>query len=837
MNVQAIIGGNDVSAWIMDTERTEKLCSPGQAWLISLTRDCPYTILPWHQIVLREEGTKVLTGYVSAVSDEFSKKPHLVVEGIDTWKRATDYWITAEYETSGDDILGLIAYFLNMCGLDYSINGEWWIPMPDGLVIPIQPISEILTKLAAAVNLFYRIDEDGVVQVGDVVNDGGSGPDISTGVNLLNFDLIESDYRARNKVIVWGPNDYAIVRMDEDWAVVDHTMVYANPYIPNANTLANSFLQSLHTLERVKTCEVLHDPDRRVGQKVSITAPTFTGDDICTTLHSRYSKSGKTMTAIHGERCAIFGGLDNTNQDGKDIMVATYECGVWRCKDIWAASPHWEPLNTGLLEGETGSDQDFNSTFKCEWLVWDPFRPLTTGFLLTYTGIFRTDSFEPGYENWKSVLPNRFVPTAFGDAWLDEDGKIVFGHNWHISRLRTTVALEGAMYFTASYDDGAGPRLHIGHTIDRFANSQGGDSGRLGAPGCYTVGPAPPRDPESNYPLIYSGFWGDCNYFHQRHVALPSWHHDAGYLTASGRGSLETWNRGDYGCTVTALQSAMASNATPNVWHANRLFGRLWSGTRWYENNEVVWTYPVEGRPHPWFCFAIGSPLPCPPDPGCPLVEYPLGGGTFQTAEAASWYRLGSCHVPYRNTIYSTQLAIGGPQWRVPQKVWYSPGYWQGTVTELESEWPVGPNGPCFTIPWGGTPGVCNDRHGCVETFTHDASKVFIWSGDKPAKFATSLDEGLTWTQMGQVNIYAGSFSGFPSKWGIMYVGRDPVKDPTTSGDNSLVFATRDGGATFLDVTGDLWTQTRDMNLRFDRDEVTPLGASGIVTVLPMWSH
>ncbi|MDD5219728.1 MAG: hypothetical protein PHV11_04080, partial [Candidatus Bipolaricaulis sp.] len=106
MNVQAIIGGNDVSAWIMDTERTEKLCSPGQAWLISLTRDCPYTILPWHQIVLREEGTKVLTGYVSAVSDEFSKKPHLVVEGIDTWKRATDYWITAEYETSGDDILG-----------------------------------------------------------------------------------------------------------------------------------------------------------------------------------------------------------------------------------------------------------------------------------------------------------------------------------------------------------------------------------------------------------------------------------------------------------------------------------------------------------------------------------------------------------------------------------------------------------------------------------------------------------------------------------------------------------------------------------------------------------
>jgi hypothetical protein len=830
MNVQAIIGGNDVSAWIMDTERTEKLCSPGQAWLISLTRDCPYTILPWHQIVLREEGTKVLTGYVSAVSDEFSKKPHLVVEGIDTWKRATDYWITAEYETSGDDILGLIAYFLNMCGLDHSINGEWWIPMPDGLVIPIQPISEILTKLAAAVNLFYRIDEDGVVQVGDVINDGGSGPAITTGVNLLNFDLIESDYRARNKVIVWGPNDYAVVRMDADWAVVDHTMVYANPYIPNANTLANSFLQSLHTLERVKTCEVLHDPDRRVGQKVSITAPTFTGDDICTTLHSRYSKSGKTMTAIHGERCAIFGGLDNTNQDGKDIMVATFECGVWRCKDIWAASPHWEPLNTGLLEGETGSDQDSNSTFKCEWLVWDPFRPLTTGFLLTYTGIFRTDSFEPGYENWVSVLPNRNLGMVFSDYEWEEKGT-----HWWISRLRTTIALEGAMYFTASFDDGDGPRLYIGHTLDRFVTALGGNDGE--APGCYTEGTGPPRNRFDTYPLFYSGFWGDCNYNHQRHVALPSWHHKAGYLTPSGAGSLETWNRGDHGCTVTALGSCMASNATPSVWHANRLHQRLYSGRKWYEVDEVVHTYCLDGQPHPFFCFGYGTPLPCAP-PGCPRVWIPSPGSTMPAASANVWMRLGACHIPYQNVIrriWEWDHIMGGRY--EPVKMWLSPGYWQGSITVLEAEWPVGPNGPCVNIPWGGTPGVCNDRHGCVETFTHNANKVFLWSGDKPAKFATSLDEGLTWTQVGQVNIYAGSFSGFPSKWGIMYVGRDPVKDPTTAGDNSLVFATRDGGATFLDVTGDLWTQTRDMNLRFDQDEVTPLGASGIVTVLPMWSH
>jgi hypothetical protein len=806
MNVQAIIGGNDVSAWIMDTERTEKLCSPGQAWLISLTRNCPYTILPWHQIVLREEGTKVLTGYVSAVSDEFSKKPHLVVEGIDTWKRATDYWITAEYETSGDDILGLIAYFLNMCGLDYSINGEWWIPMPDGLVIPIQPISEILTKLAAAVNLFYRIDEDGVVQVGDVVNDGGSGPDISTGVNLLNFDLIESDYRARNKVIVWGPNDYAVVRMDEDWAVVDHTMVYANPYIPNANTLANSFLQSLHTLERVKTCEVLHDPDRRVGQKVSITAPTFTGDDICTTLHSRYSKSGKTMTAIHGERCAIFGG-PGPNQDGKDMMVATYECGVWRCKDIWADNPHWEPLNTGLQEQTLVMDGDtpvdMGSSYKCEWLVWDPFRPLTTGFLVTYTGIYRTESFEPGFEYWRPVLVNYYLGTHYGDP---------SNHYWYVSRLRTTVAREGAMYVLAHQPTDHGYKMYMGHTLDRFNDY------RCGAYpyGIYYPPFPPPGD--AGVPIYWSGFWGGgCNYGHQYYCTIPSWHRKGGYAAQGLSGSLESWNYHD-GFSVSGIQSYQASNGGPTTWDCKRYGGTM--GYGYDEPGEVMYTpYLLNASWHNFFCGGPGGPL----EPSY-NVSRPTNTLTPNYNAATSWLKVGALHIPYRNSGAA------------PTKRWMSPGRWDGDATHNTAEYHTGPNG-AITPPWGVAPGSCNSRHGCVETFTHNANKVFLWSGDKPAKFATSLDEGLTWTQKGSVPIYAGSFSGFPTKWGIMYVGRDAVKDPTTAEDNSLVFATRDGGATFLDVTGDLWTQTRDLNLRFDRDGVTPLGASGIVTVLPMWSH
>jgi hypothetical protein len=197
-------------------------------------------------------------------------------------------------------------------------------------------------------------------------------------------------------------------------------------------------------------------------------------------------------------------------------------------------------------------------------------------------------------------------------------------------------------------------------------------------------------------------------------VALPSWHHKAGYLTPSGAGSLETWNRGDHGCTVTALGSCMASNARPSVWHANRLHQRLYSGRKWYEVDEVVHTYCLDGQPHPFFCFGYGIPLPCAP-PGCPRVWIPSPPTALPAASANVWMRLGACHIPYQNVIrriWEWDHIMGGRY--EPVKMWLSPGYWQGSATVLEAEWPVGPNGPCVNIPWGGTPGVCNDRHGCV---------------------------------------------------------------------------------------------------------------------------
>ena len=252
---------------------------------------------------------------------------------------------------------------------------------------------------------------------------------------------------------------------------------------------------------------------------------------------------------------------------------------------------------------------------------------------------------------------------------------------------------------------------------------------------------------------------------------------------------------------------------------------RVWEAYAMYDPGEVLICNWLPFSWHPFDCFGTGSPLPC--GDLCPRGYMPLGGHELQYNEAMSWLKIGACHVPYRQDFY------GGSGNASPSKMWFSPGLWTGDFMSDTGAFPVGPHGK-VTPPWGGDPGMCNDRHGCVETFTHDVTKVFIWSGDNPAKCAISYDEGLTWTQKGSVPIYAGTFSGFPKKWGVLYVGRDAIKGATTAGDTSLIYATGDGGDTWEDVTGDLWTQTQALGLRHPPGEPeVDLGASGLVNIVP----
>lgn len=810
MNVQLLIGGVDVSAYLNSLERTEDLCVPGQQWSARLDLNCPETVEPWSTAVIKEGGDTLLTGYVSGVSDQFNaSSPFKVVTGVDTWKRATDCWNTETYITGvGDSVGGLITRFLDMAGLNYVLGAFDSPDVPVGLMISYQPVSEIVLSLASAANAFIRINTAGVVLIGDVVNEN-PGPAIAEADNLVSIDRTLSDYRARNRVMVWSPAGLADIRTDEDWAVVDHTMVYASPYCNSPALLASRIHADLHNVEDIKQMATVGDSSRRVGQVIDISSTLVDStDEICTKIKSEWNKNvGHRMTVITGERCAIFGAGPSA-YDGRDVIVATFGHGVWRCKDIWAGTPHWEPLNTGLRTEYPTLNIPEDGGLLCDWFIRDPFECNTRAFLQTKYAIYETRSLEPGYENWVPVLP--------------------YGEGQAVYKLRSTVARQGRYYFvwgnTTTEISGYWSKRIMG-TNNHFQTVFGQDTYN-NVVVSYLYAP------------ISSLIYGRPLYEQEGDVGISSWHNLTTYCPA-GRGGLAAWHRNDHGCSFTGTKNALQSSTTMDASGP-----AIWTGTMWYEDfyNGFV-TYPADEIIVTPVMHVAPTMTPPPLEWDAAYRPYFYLGFSYNVAN--SFYKHPSIHIPY-DQQYTPAYAgdreydqVVGLQTnrRMPSVFYALPGSWEGTDLVDTGSFPThNLKGAIKNLPWGGTD--CHFLQGALGTYTPNRNKVYCFNAGKPSRFAVSDDECDTWTEKETVPFKTACFSGFPYSSSKVYVGRDPVRDPTgdaSADDTSLLYCSWDRGDTWTDVTADLWTQTQDMHIRSGGFGVPYYGAHGLVTVAPRY--
>lgn len=835
MNLSVEIDAASADDYIIAGSRTEKLCLPGQEWKIDLDFDCPLGIVPWDPIVIWEEGTRVLTGYVSSVSKIWGTEPATVVLGVDTWKRATDCWNTTEYVTSpSDTACSLIRRFLDIAGCSYTIDTNYDISVPEGLVISYQPISEIVTQLCSALNFYIRVNADGWIIIGDVVQDRELGPDLTIGDNIITFDMVESDYRARNKIVVWGPTGTAMVRTDEDWAVVDHTLVYASPFCYDANGLAQAIWANLHEVERVITVESPGDASRRVGQYVDIDAPDdlFTGMEMCTTIKSRTDDQGYRMDSIFGERCAVYGSGPGWT-DGRDIIVATHECGVWRCYDIWEDTPRWYPLNIGLQTSHVWRTVDWGSAFNCEWFIRDPFIHNSMAFLLTQVGIYQTMSLEPGYENWTLQQFNPMVSAYYGSPLQGDGGPS--DPYWHIAKLRSTIARQGAYYIVVQ-----APYLgkcYVGLTNDHFNTIHGGPD----AYGNYGTMPPPVQCTGNTpatlscYDMRHSGLWGDeCNWGYQVTAAIGTWHSQSGgYTGGDGRGGLAAWHRNDLGCTVTGLSSIGASNACVHRWHCTRGGEGASSdpNSPIYSDNMIT-TPSFENVANWWWCGHCDYGPTCGPlsDPWGLKVPTSGDSGLFEYNGyvPTRWLLVPSLHIPY-NQVYAENGR--------PMVEYIHPARFDGDPYQITSMLPAKVTGgepDYFVPPWGGDPSLASVMQGSIGTYTPNANYVYMFSNGAPCRFAVSEDGSATWEERESIPFTTACYSGFPRSEQKVYAGRHAKWDPSSDTDRALLYVSWDRGESWHDVTGDLWEKTQALGLRVDGGG-NPLGASGLVTIAPRY--
>jgi len=646
------------------------------------------------------------------------------------------------------------------------------------------------------------VDANGVVQIGMVIDELPDGPDISTGDNLISIDVVTNDYKARNKVIVWGPKDVGVIRSDEPWATVDHTMVIANPYISNASLLASKIHANVKDPEVIKTCEVLGDPDRKVGQHCDITSSIFTGEDYCTTLKSGWSKTdGYRMTQIFGERCAIFGkGAPVPEADGRDVIVATYGMGVWRCKDIWEGTPHWEPLNIGLEapHPETGYDWPAYGGYKCDWFIRDPFEPNSRAFLSTKYGIYETMSLEPGSENWEVVYG--------APVWKLRS---IITHRGRYFAIRGPIGSQFGgwdKWIVISND-------HCRH-FDSLVKGGWGN--------CQKYAPFEEYAFDSTKleasPLLGTRLSGE-----EGNIGLSSWHRLTKYCDA-GKGGLAAWHRTGGGCTVAgtaaALSSCILTGAPgPSLWHG--------------ELNRFLSNHPDLPTVDYYYQRANLNPHIIPFDWW--LCAHTKPSFRMIHNAAACWYKHPTIHIPYDQ-----------PAFIVPYVIYMSPGYWTGDDISDTGAYPavlytsqdprVGSAYIALNPPWGGS--NCHFLQGCISSYTPDRNKMYIFNAAKPSRFAISNNGGRSWTEKSSVPFKTSCFSGFPYSSNKIYTGRDPVRDPTPKDqdppDTALIYVSWDRGDTWHDVTGDLWDQTKALGLRKD-DYGNNLGARGLVTIAPRY--
>jgi len=825
MNVTLHINSNDISGHLISLERTEKLCKPGQEMVAEIDLNCPYDLNPWNSITIWEEGTKVYTGYVSSVGFTFGDSvPRITVQGLDTWKLATDGWNSEIYTTNdGDTVVSMLDKYLSAAGLTYSINNVMDLNMPNGSVIPYSPYAEIITDLASALGAFIRVDADGVVQIGMVIDELPDGPAISTGSNLATIDVATNDYKARNKVIVWGPKDVGVIRTDESWATVDHTMVIANPYISNAALLAARIHANVKNPEVIKTCGVLGDPARKVGQHCDITSSIFTGEDYCTTLKSRWGKStGYAMTQIFGERCAIFGGAPVPEADGRDVIVATYGMGVWRCKDIWADTIHWEPLNTGLDTAYPDPilDIPINGGYSCDWFIRDPFECNSRAFLLTEHGVYETTSLEPGYENWVPVLTHNRLSFDYCHPY--------------ILKIRSTIAKRGQYYLVlgGKGEEFGGWGKWLAFTNDHFRTLQfknaleknGFDLGL----DCSNSKQRMTFNPHNSRMVGIINHADDIySIGHEGSTALSSWHHTQPYCGA-GKGGLAAWHRNEHGCTATGRPSALV----PSILDHEECAPGWWSGVIEPKGKDP---FPCNSETfaamtHQLSLSSAQSVIWFQPPPpiNCWWVGYTVPSGACKYNDALSVYKQPTIHIPYDQNYGNGE----------PHTFYLIPGQWEGDAFTTTAVYPTRMSGgnliPITNLPWGGDD--CHFLQGSLGTYSPDRQKVYCFSAGKPSRFATSENECGSWTERASVPFKTSCFSGFPYSSSKIYTGRDPVRDatPEDEGDTALIYVSWDRGDTWHDVTGDLWDQTKALGLRKDGSG-NNLGARGLVTIAPRY--
>lgn len=382
------IGGVDVTAYLERLERTATLEKPPASVEMTFSKSLNWSaISPWDALVIKEQGVKTFTGYVSNIIPRRMPRAEVLIQGQDAYKRALDWFVGEEYATTGSSGLTVGYYtglFCDLCGLSYTILDAAGAATPINIDIPLglRSVAEILIQMCQIGQWQMWVDANGVLNFDHI--DYATSADYTLG-EVESFEEEFNDIDTRNAVKIWGmwhdrQNGAGQILYQEQRIVpgVPHTraMLFSAPAIDTqakAITIARAALDQWAKLEHLERVTLIGNPNIRVGQSFQHSHVRLSGGSYLNTvtdLRATLSSAGYTQDLTGGRRAYRYpfwtSGSTPVNyfDDGEVVVVLGYLGGFPSFTQASATlnfnnpSPSWYNLGGNLTGFPRGISTD-----------------------------------------------------------------------------------------------------------------------------------------------------------------------------------------------------------------------------------------------------------------------------------------------------------------------------------------------------------------------------------------------------------------------------------------------------------------------------------------------
>lgn len=411
LQATATIGGNAMSGYLLQLHRQRSITRIADEFELLLARTMPYTLNPWDTVVLTENGTTVLTGYVDKVVRAREPDHAIRVLGRNTYKRAEDYFISdSNLSTNGERADYWVGYLCDLCGLSYIVSSpNAGVQTTIGYQVGLQTVADALALFAALMQVSVIVNPSGVAVFAPV--------DVAEPADH-NFDpFLDGEYGvgdelARNVAKIWGYNPATggqllyQERRDVDGLNNDRIMVVSYPEIQTptqAQSIAGALLDHFAKLDQESHFSIVGDASVEIGQTGQVEILPGTPDiNLITDLAAEVSPAGYTQQLVIGRKnlylptYRVLGPGEPVTPPpppgpvvGGSVFIAT-SARVARTANFLDASPTWTNI-TGAI---TGTIVDMN-------VKEDD--PLNVGLVATDSFIWRCANLQAASPTWSVV--------------------------------------------------------------------------------------------------------------------------------------------------------------------------------------------------------------------------------------------------------------------------------------------------------------------------------------------------------------------------------------------------------------------------------------------------